>query len=77
MPIIDSRPLNTKQSAAIGRALRDARKRSGLTQMELAELAGLSDRTVRDIEKGSVSPSIGAVLSALYVVGLRLEVPAK
>ncbi|MDO4238801.1 helix-turn-helix domain-containing protein [Micrococcus sp.] len=58
----------------IGPALRAARRRLGLTQQEVADLAGLSDRTVRDLEKGSSSPSLGAVIAVATVLGLRLEV---
>ena len=58
----------------IGSALRAARRRLGLTQQEVADLAGLSDRTVRDLEKGSSSPSLGAVIAVATVLGLRLEV---
>ena len=49
-------------------------RRFGLTQQQVADLAGLSDRTVRDLEKGSTSPSLGAVLAAACVLGLRVEV---
>ncbi|WP_248126490.1 type II toxin-antitoxin system Y4mF family antitoxin [Micrococcus lacusdianchii] len=58
----------------LGSALRAARRRLGLTQQEVADLAGLSDRTVRDLEKGSSSPSLGAVIAVATVLGLRLEV---
>ena len=58
----------------IGSALRAARRRLGLTQQEVADLSGLSDRTVRDLEKGSSSPSPGAVIAVARVLGLRLEV---
>lgn len=58
----------------IGSALRAARRRLGLTQQEVADLSGLSDRTVRDLEKGSSSPSLGAVIAVATVLGLRLEV---
>lgn len=40
---------------AIGNKLLAIRKRAGLTQAEVAEAAGLSDRTYADIERGSVN----------------------
>ncbi|AQQ16354.1 DNA-binding transcriptional repressor PuuR [Corynebacterium glaucum] len=58
----------------IGTTIRDARKIAGLTQVQVAELAGISDATLRDIEHGSGSPSLRAVLETLDVLGLRLEV---
>lgn len=46
------------------------RKRLGLTQSEVAEAAGLSDRTYADIERGNVNMRIGTLVqicSALHV----------
>ena len=39
----------------IGNKLLAIRKRMGMTQAELAEAAGLSDRTYADIERGTVN----------------------
>lgn len=58
----------------IGEAVRAMRKNYSLTQQQLAELVGISDRTLRDIEKGTGAPGIGAVLATLKVLGLELEV---
>ena len=38
------------------------RDRAGLTQIEVAEAAGLSDRTYADIERGSVNMRIETIL---------------
>lgn len=40
---------------AIGNKLLTVRKRMGMTQAEVAEAAGLSDRTFADIERGTVN----------------------
>lgn len=39
----------------IGNKLLKVRKKAGLTQAEVAELSGLSDRTYADIERGSAN----------------------
>lgn len=39
----------------IGNRLLNVRKRMGMTQAEVAEAAGLADRTYADIERGSVN----------------------
>lgn len=39
----------------IGNKLLSIRKKTGLTQAEVAESAGLSDRTYADIERGTVN----------------------
>ena len=46
----------------IGNKLYAIRKRAGMTQVEVAEAAGLSNRTYADIERGSVNMRIETVL---------------
>lgn len=46
----------------IGNKLLSIRKRMGMTQAEVAEGAGLSDRTYADIERGTVNMRIDTVL---------------
>lgn len=58
----------------LGAELQRARKQNGLTQEQLAELAGISERTLRSIERGAGNPSIEAVLSVANVLGLRIVV---
>ena len=47
---------------AIGNKLLTIRKRMGMTQAEVAEAAGLSDRTYADIERGSVNMRTETIL---------------
>lgn len=57
-------------SRAIGNNLLAVRKKAGLTQAELAELAGLSDRAYADIERGNVNMRIETFLhicNALHI----------
>lgn len=58
----------------IGAAIRRARRDAGLTQQQLGELAGVSDRTIRDIESGVGSPGLRSVLTVLSVLGLNVTV---
>lgn len=53
----------------IGERLKDERKRLGLTQPELADVAGAAKRTVIDWEKGVSSPT-AAQLESLARVGM-------
>ena len=46
----------------IGNKLLDIRKKNGLTQAEVAEKSGLSDRTYADIERGSVNMRTETIL---------------
>lgn len=54
----------------IGNRLLTFRKRNGMTQGEVAEKAGLSDRTYADIERGTVNMRIETLLricNALHI----------
>ena len=54
----------------IGNKLHGIRKKAGLTQAEVAEAAGLSDRTYADIERGTVNMRIETILricAALHI----------
>ena len=46
----------------IGNKLYAVRKRMGMTQAEVAEAAGLSDRTYADIERGTVNMRTETIL---------------
>ena len=46
----------------IGNKLLALRKRKGLTQAQLAEIAGLSDRAYADIERGTVNMRMQTIL---------------
>ncbi|MDO4898779.1 MAG: helix-turn-helix domain-containing protein [Rothia sp. (in: high G+C Gram-positive bacteria)] len=58
----------------IGETIRVSRRAYNLTQQQLADLTGLSDRTVRDIEKGKPGPSLANVLALTEALGIKLTV---
>ncbi len=53
---------------AIGNKLLAIRKRMGMTQSEVAEAAGLSDRTYADIERGTVNMRTETILRICNVL---------
>jgi transcriptional regulator with XRE-family HTH domain len=55
-------------------ALRDARKRAGLTQTELAHRAGTSQATISAYEHGRKTPSVETLGRLLAATGTRLTV---
>jgi y4mF family transcriptional regulator len=57
----------------IGRSVREARRRHGMTQMELAGLSGTSQRFVSQLESGVRNVTLSKVLDVLAVLGLRLQ----
>lgn len=54
----------------IGNRLLAQRKRMGLTQSEVAEYAGLSDRTYADIERGNVNMRVETALRICKALGI-------
>jgi len=60
--------------ASLGAGIRSARKDAGLSQEDLAHLAGTSQRTIRAIETGTGNPSLKAVVAAANVLGLHVAV---
>ena len=45
----------------------------GISQLDLAEMAGISLATVKDIERGAGNPSMKTVTTILEVLGLEME----
>lgn len=58
----------------LGRAIRDARRRAGLRQQELAGVAGVGVRFVIEVEAGKPTAQIGKVMQLLSALGLSLTV---
>ncbi len=57
----------------IGRILRNARKKSGMTQIQLSELVELSDKNIGNIENGSQFPQVNNFLRMLEVLPVSIE----
>jgi transcriptional regulator with XRE-family HTH domain len=57
-----------------GSALRDARRRAGLSQATLASRAGTSQATISAYESGAKQPSLETFERLLAVTGARLVV---
>lgn len=53
---------------AVGNRLLAQRRRLGLTQSEVAELAGLSNRTYADIERGTVNMRMETALRICHAL---------
>ncbi len=61
----------------LGTAVRAARKQQGLDQILLADLAGVSDRFLRDLEHGKPTVRLREVLLVLDALGLTLKVESR
>ncbi|MFF0528257.1 helix-turn-helix transcriptional regulator [Nocardia amikacinitolerans] len=65
-------PTSRHGGGRVDGSIRTARRRHRLTQEQLAELAGTSTRTIREIEHGSGGTGIATVATVANVVGLTL-----
>lgn len=59
--------------AAMGHRIRDQRKALRISATDVAESAGMSRATLRRIEQGEPSVTMGAYMGAATAVGLELE----
>ena len=56
----------------IGRLVRDERRRQGVTQMQLAGVAGTGIRFVSDLENGKGTIQTGKLLRVVQTLGLGM-----
>ena len=61
-------------STPIPEVLRQRRKALGLTQLELADLAEVSERLIRDIETGRLTIKTEKLQSILGALGLEIRI---
>jgi HTH-type transcriptional regulator/antitoxin HipB len=59
---------------SIGATIRSRRKQLGMTQLDLAEIAGLQRQTIGRVEAGNRAVTIATVARIAAVVGLDLMV---
>lgn len=67
-------PRNRNRLTQLGENIRIAIKRRGFTQTLIAERTGLSRLTIRRIERGDSSVSIGHYVAVLSVLGLADDI---
>jgi y4mF family transcriptional regulator len=61
----------------LGKQIRDRRNLLHITQGDLAEIAGVSLRSLIDIEQGKGNPSLSQLMKILDVLGMKVEVTNK
>lgn len=62
---------------SIGESIKFRRKELKITQLHLAELAGVSKNTIYKIERGEANPSLDILTRIGDVLGLRLRMDIK
>lgn len=74
MPHTSVSELASELDTELGNVIRARRKALGITQAELADLSGISVRTIVEIENGGNSISLKRLLPVLAALGLRLSI---
>ena len=64
-------------TAKLGELVREVRKEQGLTQLDLAGLAGLSNRFIIDLERGKETLQMQKALDVLALLGVELTAKRK
>lgn len=64
-------------TSELGDIVRSVRKVQGLTQLDVAGLAGLSNRFVIDLERGKPTLQLQKVLDVLHLLGLEVAIRKK
>jgi y4mF family transcriptional regulator len=59
---------------AIGEAIKERRGTLGITQRELAEIAGVGINTLTKIERGEANPALKTLQSILDALGLEIKI---
>lgn len=74
MPQTSGSELAGELDTELGNVIQARRKALGITQAELADLSGISVRTIGEIESGGNSISLKRLLPVLATLGLRLSI---
>lgn len=70
-------PSTLDSTAQLGELVRMVRKEQGLTQLDVAGLAGMSNRFVIDLERGKETLQMQKVLDVLGLLGLEVVIRKK
>lgn len=64
-------PFRLYTGASVGPAIRKYREEAGLTQAELADMAGLNRTYLSDLEQGKETEQLRRILRILKLLGVR------
>ncbi len=66
-----SQPFRLYSAASVGPAIRQYREAAGLTQAQLADMAGLHRSYLSELERGSETEQLRRTLRVLKLLGVR------
>ncbi len=62
------------EKETIGVIIQSRRKARKIAQEQLADIAGISPRTLRDIEKGVANPELETLMKICNVLGMEIKI---
>ena len=74
---LETSAVEVRDPQGLGRWVRQVRKAKGLTQAELAGVAGVGVRFLSEMERGKASSHLGKVMRVLHRLGCRLRVEVR
>jgi transcriptional regulator with XRE-family HTH domain len=64
----------SSEKVTIGTIIQSRRRSRKIVQEELADIAGVSPRTLRDIEKGVANPELETLMKICNVLGMEIKI---
>ena len=61
-------------SREIGHTIKERRKFLKVKQEDLADISGISERTLRAIESGEANPELNSLLKLCEVLGMEIKI---
>jgi y4mF family transcriptional regulator len=63
-----------REKEIIGGIIQSRRKARKIAQEQLSDIAGISPRTLRDIEKGTGNPELETLMKICNVLGMEIKI---
>ena len=73
----ESQHIGIMNQQEIGKAIKERRKKLGINQQTLADLASVAVNTVVAIERGEGNPQLSTLLTILETLGLQADINIK
>ncbi len=77
LPTIFIEKSNTMHQAELIQRLKARREQLGVTQEQLAELAGVSLRTIKALDSGKGNPTLSTLVKLADVLGMELKLEVR
>jgi HTH-type transcriptional regulator/antitoxin HipB len=77
MSVISHQQENMESARMIGESVRFHRRKAGLSQVRLANMAGVGKASVFDVEKGKETVQLDTLLKIFSVLNIQLELKSR